>query len=493
MARSDFAYASHGTKTKADFYGRKSTKDDGRSVASQEDEWREDCEDQGLELGRVFADPDRSASRYARKSRPNYDALLEHIRSGNCELLSMWESSRGSRDLGDWVTLLDLCRAQGVLIRVVSHDRTYDVRRRRDWRSLADDGVDSADESEKISERTRRGKRAAARAGRPAGITPFGYRRIYDDHGHFVEQVAHPDRAPILREIIARLAGGTAVSALTADLNKRGIPSPGGVRWHGQSVRKMALNPAYAGLRVHQRAVVGDATWEPLVDPVLWRTAQRRLTDPRRRTQTDSTLKHWLTAVIPCTRCSVVGLRPQGRSNGRRVYACVSCHGMSAPIAELEDAVEAALLARLARLDLAELFTAKVDDAALAAAEAEEELLTTRLDAHYAQSAAGRLTAAGLSAVEAHLLPQIEQAKRKIKRLSIPPGLAELDGVDVPSSWVDFPPSLRRTVVQATADLALAPGAPGRRRPIAMIDRLGGSRWKGETLTWAEQAASGAV
>ena len=94
--------------TVADAYLRKSNKDDGRSVASQEKDYRDDCEREGLTPGRIFADPDKSASRYARKPRPDYAELVEHIRSGGCELLSLWEASRGSRKLGEWVDLIDI-------------------------------------------------------------------------------------------------------------------------------------------------------------------------------------------------------------------------------------------------------------------------------------------------------------------------------------------------------------------------------------------------
>src|ERR1700730_8617072 len=95
-----------------DLYLRKSTVDHGRSVAGQNEELTAGAVDQGLAIGRVFADPDLSASRFPRKGRPDYEELVGHIDEGSCRVLGLWEASRGSRDLGEWVALLDLCRAR---------------------------------------------------------------------------------------------------------------------------------------------------------------------------------------------------------------------------------------------------------------------------------------------------------------------------------------------------------------------------------------------
>jgi site-specific DNA recombinase len=171
-----------------DLYLRKSTVDNGRSVAGQHDQLKAGARDEGLMVGRVFTDPDLSASRFARKPRPDYAELLVHIRDGSCRVLGLWESSRGSRDLGEWVALLDLCRAKGTRIWVFTHRRVYDLSRRRDWRTLAEEGIDSADESEKIAERTQRGKRMAAAAGRPAGRLVYGFVREYDERGAYVRR-----------------------------------------------------------------------------------------------------------------------------------------------------------------------------------------------------------------------------------------------------------------------------------------------------------------
>lgn len=489
----------------ADFYGRKSTKDDGRSVTSQENEFRADCTDSNLIPGRVFADPDRSASRYAKKDRPDYLALLEHIRSGNCQLLSMWESSRGSRDLGDWVTFLDLCRKTGTLIRVISHGRTYDVRVRRDWRTLADEGVDSADESEKISERVRRGHRLSAKEGRPTARLAFGFIRIYDERGKFVEQIAHPEQAPIVREIIGKLAEGVSAGGIARSLNQRGVPTPQrvcaegcdrdhkhfyGGQWTDKQVRTVAVKPSYAGLRVHQGRIVGKGCWEPIVDPDRWQTVNTILNTPGRKAVDDTRLTHWLTGAVFCGLCDgrfIISNREWGKA-----YRCRECHRVTASARQLEAFVEPLVLDRLGLPDATDLFVPAPDQGEISETRWALDRLTARLAEFRAEAAKPEgMSAATIAEAERGLAPKIEALEIKLRRLTKPAALAGLEGVDVVGTWHELGIKVRREIVAALARIVLTPGS---RSGSKMFDpmRLAQSRWTGDHRTWGEIWAMGA-
>lgn len=467
----------------SDFYGRKSTDDAGRSVASQEADWRADCATQGLEPGRVFADPGLSASRYAKKGRPDYDALLAHIRAGGCELLSLWECSRGSRDLADWVALLDLCRKHGTLIRAVSHGRTYDVRVRRDWRTLADEGVDSADESEKISERTTRGKRTAAAAGRPAGRLTYGYTREYDGAGRYVRQVIDPEKAAVVREIVASVRDGVSISAIARGLNDRAIPAPEGGQWRSAHIGRIATNPAYAARRVHRGEVVGPADWPAILDDTEHHGVVAVLRDPARRVARGTALRWPLSGVALCGVCEVGRLRTH-RGGAARSYLCDECKRIAISADPLDDFVSNLVCERLRQPDALAVFAPPPDDVATAAAQAEERALRERLDDHYTLAAAGQLSAGGLAAVEARLLPLIAEAVAKVRRLSAPRALRSLVDVDVAGTWTDLPVSTRRDVIVALVDLHVGPAVRGR--PRFDRGRLAASRWVGDARTWGE-------
>lgn len=465
-----------------DFYGRKSTKDDGRSVASQEKDWRADCHDQGNEPGRAFADPDRSASRYAKKTRPEFDDLLTHIEAGECGMLALWESSRGDRTLSTWAGFLELCRRKNVLIRILSHGRTYDMRNRRDWRTLADEGVDAADESEKISERTTRGKRDAAAEGKPVGRRGYGWVRVYDQHGRVETQVPDPETGPIVVEIVTRIAAGEKNGVVAADLNKRGIPAAEGGLWTDRQIRQLAIRPAHAGHRVHQGQIVRQGTWEPLVDPAVWERARARLTSHPSTGRSNVT--HWLTGAVVCGGCDASAFRASPRKNGP-AYSCRACFKVSASARGIEPVIETLVVGRLRNVDAAELFAPAEDDRALKAAIAEETALRNRLDEHYAEAAAGNLSAAGLAAVERLLLADIKRVAGKVRNLAMPPELSELADVDVAGVWGDLSPTTKRDVTRWVAAIVLDPGTrrDGQRFNRA---RLGRSKWKNDTRTWGE-------
>jgi site-specific DNA recombinase len=450
-----------------DLYLRKSTKDEGRSVERQLSELTDAAEREDLTIGRVFVDPDFSASRHRRRERPDF------------------EVSRGSRDAAEWFAFLDLCRARGVRIWVSTHERVYDLSRRRDWRALADEGVDAADESEKIRERVLSGKRKAAREGRPPGRLPFGFRRIYDERGRFVRQEAHPERAPIVREMITRVADGEALHAIARDLTARGVVTPSGAPWHGRYIRQTVLRPAYAGRLVHQGRDIGEAGWEPIVDPGVWRKAVARLSDPARRSTTRGTaLAHWLSNATRCGRCRTVKLqhRTGGTKRPRRTYFCPGC-GQVIGAEPLEDFVGRVLLARLERPDAASVFLTRADDAAVLAAQREVDELEAERAEWVALAKARKITPASFAEIESELVLRIERAQEKLQRLSVPPQYADLSLNDVPARWPAFGPDLKRRYVRALVDLVVHPAA--RRGPVFDPRRLGESRWTGDELTWA--------
>lgn len=469
-----------------DLYLRKSTKDEGRSVERQLAELTDAAAHENLQIGRVFVDPDFSASRYRRRERPDFAALVEHIRSGACRVLGLFEVSRGSRDAAEWFSFLDLCRARGVRIWVSTHERVYDLSRRRDWRALADEGVDAADESEKIRERVLSGKRKAAREGRPPGRLQYGFTRIYDATGKFVRQEAHPEQAPVVAEMVTRIVRGDTLAAIARDLNERGLRRPGGGLWHGRFIRQVVLRPSIAGRRVHQGRDIGPAAWEPIVDVTAWRKAVALLTRPERRTTTRGTkLTHWLTNVAVCGTCRTTKLRARscGTKRPRLTYICDGC-GMVVGAAALEDFVERVLLARLARPDAASIFVARTDDQAVIAAEKEVEDLEAELAEWRALAKARKVSPASFAEFEADLLPRIEAAKQKVRRLTVPPEHVDLSMADVPERWPGFGPELKRRYARALVDLVVHPAA--RRGPVFDPWRLRDSRWTGDALTWGE-------
>src|SRR5215218_7664021 len=166
--------------TRAVIYTRVSSDphDRGRSVDEQEQDCRAVCRHNGWDVARVFSDNDRSASRYATKTRPEHGKLIGFIESGGADVLVTWESSRAQRDLDAYTKLRRLCERHGILWSY--QGRVYDMGESTDRFSTGLDALLAERESDETRKRVLRAVRANAEKGRPHGKLLFGYRREYD-------------------------------------------------------------------------------------------------------------------------------------------------------------------------------------------------------------------------------------------------------------------------------------------------------------------------
>ncbi|MBV9060989.1 MAG: recombinase family protein [Pseudonocardiales bacterium] len=198
-----------------------------RSLDEQHADHQRLAAEQGWSLDQAsYRDASASASRYARKSRDGFDRLIADLAQDRfgAQVLMVWESSRGSRRVSEWVSLLEWCERRGVRIHVYTHSRTYDPANGRDRRSLLEDAVDGEYESSKISARARRAVAANAVAGRPSGRIPYGYRRVFDPQTRqLIAQEPEPAEAAVVAELFGRLVAGHSLHSIARDFATRGI------------------------------------------------------------------------------------------------------------------------------------------------------------------------------------------------------------------------------------------------------------------------------
>lgn len=312
---------------RAGLYDRVSTLGKGRddrSVREQNAANKEACDRYGWTVTARYADPGRSASRFARRAREDYKRLLADITEERIDVVVFWESSRGGRELEAWARLLNECRRHKVKIYITNHDQLYDMSKRRDWRALADEGVSSADRSEEISDYVNRAMRANAAAGRPHGQTPFGYRRVYDEHTRvLIRQEPDPDRSWIPREIITRIAAGDSLRSICEDFRDRNVPTPAMGEWNHALLRRIATNPVYIGKHAYkiggQPAQEKDTKWWPAIaDEAEFRDAGEILA--RRAGRSPGAVKHLLSYVAVCGVCG----KPltAGKRGAHPLYFC---------------------------------------------------------------------------------------------------------------------------------------------------------------------------
>lgn len=428
-----------------------------------------------------------SASRFARKGRDDWDRVLADIGSGALHILILWEASRGDRTLTSWSQLLDLCRDKGVCIYIISDERLYDPRKARDWKSLAQSGVDSAGESDIISLRVRRGQPLAAAAGRPShGRTPYGYTRRYDPgNGELVAQDIDPVTAPVVREIFTRIKKGEAISTIVDDFNERKLPTSGAPKWYRVRVRDIAMNRAYAGQRVYNGAV-SDGIWPALVDDETFYAVQAVLTDPKRVTTRPGRAVHLLSYLGTAGPCGGQLTAVRGR------YRCLDDGCVTIVQRETDGFVENMVLRKLRQPDVYEQLRQHgvEDDEDVVKARAEVARLGDVLNGWRLSAARHETTPASLAVIEADIAGQIRSAQRRAEAASVPPALRAIlePGVDVRVRWDDAPMAARRRVVAFMATVIVdRADVPGSR--VFDFHRLVGSRWTGDSMTWGERWA----
>lgn len=471
----------------AGVYGRQS-RGKAKSITDQLAAGEEVCADNGWQLAEKYQDG-TSASRYARKGRDDWQRCLADIEAGKLSILILWEASRGDRTLTTWSGLLDLCREKGVRIYVIADERLYDPRKPRDWKTLATAGVDSAGESDLISVRVQRGHASAAKAGRPAhGKAPTGFRRTYDpDSGDLLGQVPDERFAPVIREIIEKVAAGVPISALERDFNNRGVPTiDGAKRWYRQRFTDIARNPAYIGVRVYNGQRYPGA-WPALVADDVFYAAQRVLGDPSRVSTRPGRQVHLLTYLATAAPCGGPLCAVRGR------YRCYEDGCVTIVQADTDAMVTEAVVGWLARPKVYRRLRSEGDehDTERAAAAAKVEELRRQLGEWRQSAIRGETSPESLAVIEAELSRQIRALEVKVEPVALPPALAALlePGADVGARWATMPVPARRSVLRSVAEITVdRSDVPGSREFDPW--RLAGSRWLGEARTWGEEWAS---
>lgn len=439
------------------------------STASQMLENRRECDDHGWENVGEFVDNDRSASRHARKARDEFEDMVRRVKAGECDIIVSWEASRLHRDLDTYVRLRNLCLEAKCLW---SYNGTvYDMSKRTDRKNTALDAIQAEDEAEAIRDRNLRTVRLNAETGRPHGRILYGYARRYDPaSGALMDQVPHPEQAPVVRRIFSDFVGGLTAYTIAKNLRAEGIKTGTGREWSDVSVIALLKKPSYAGRRIHQGTDIGTASWEALVDDLTWHTAQQIINAPGRAKMRDTAARYLLSGLANCGVCG--GLIRTVANGNSPSYICDDKYCAAMVMTVMEAYVEERLVNWLGTPEAAAAFRDDSLEEELAEALAEEAALTSELDAARSAAKAGTLSVASLIAVEAGLLPRIEAAQAVTRHVSVSPVLEGLLGrSDADERWNALVLEQQRAVLREVAVITLNP-AEGKGNPSMYRGRV---------------------
>jgi site-specific DNA recombinase len=402
-------------KLRAGIFSRES-KGKSTSIADQDRENLAAADELNAEIVVKLSDK-VSASRFGRKAREGWPQIIDLVKSGQLDLLIVWEISRGDRTMDSWVPFVSACRDNGVLIYVTSAETLYNPAKAAHRKALLDAGSDAEHESEKVSARTRKGVAGAALSGKAHGAAGFGFTRVYGVHDRKKFTQVPNDQAPIAAAIIERIARRVPLRQIARELNEAGIPSPGGGEWTYVGVRELAKNPAYAGYRDH-KGQLHPANWKGLVPVTVWRAAMAVLAEPDRKKAAPGARK-WLLSGVAVGACKKdVHVRP-GHGVRRDVYLCQDgCIAIA--VDDLDTWILILIARRLSRPDARDLF----ESDSAAAKQAWDEVAKVKLELADLEAQLkrgpnnGGISATLAAAVEPDIRKRLADAEAKAKAAS---------------------------------------------------------------------------
>jgi len=269
--------------------------------------------------------------------RPALERLRDAVAAGHVDHLYVHAPDRLARRYAHQALLIDEFRRAGVAIVFLNRPIGGTA---EDDLLLQVQGVIAEYERAKILERSRRGRRHAARSGSVSALTgaPFGYRYVSRDQGggvarfEVVEAEAH-----IVRLIFAWVGlDRMSLREVCRRLEQIGCQTrTGATHWYASTIRGMLTNPAYVGraafgraryvpprprlrpIRGHSqpspratsRVPVPPEEWieipvPPLVDPTVFEAVCAQLEENRKRKRQRTPSSDWLLqGLAVCRRC----------------------------------------------------------------------------------------------------------------------------------------------------------------------------------------------
>lgn len=347
-----------------------------------------------------YVDNDMSAT--SSKPRPRYQRMLADIKAGTIGAVVAWDLDRLHRRPIELESFMALADEHQLALATVSGDVDLSTAQGRLVARLK--GSVAAHEGEHRKARQLRAARQRAEGGVPNWSRAFGY---FSD-----TRQPDPATAPLVKQGYADILAGASLGDVCRSWNAAGAFTVTGKPWTAETLTKFLRKARNAGLRSYTTKVggrlvteiVGKGTWPALVDENTWRAAQSVLDAPGRRPGRKSVRRHLLTGVARCGKCGH-HLAGSYRNDGRIVYVCKQCHGVSILADNVEPIVRRVVAGRLAMPDAVDLLKAELHDQAEAEKLRTERMaLLGRLDEIADERADGLLTG--------------QQAKRATDRIS---------------------------------------------------------------------------
>lgn len=248
--------ASGNESIEIDVYARVSRLSDDRqrSTEGQVDDCVSRIGELGHRVGVIHVDPGRSAWD-PRVKRKRWTHLMERLEAGATGGVVVFDLARFSRRPIEGERLI-LAAERGLVI--LDSEGEYDLTSADGKAQFRDQMKMAAYESDRLSTRSRRGKRIRAMKGETNNSRrTFGWQ---DDNA-----TKHEAEAPLVESLVTRVLAGKSQDDLVVELNRDGIPTATGGRWNRTSLRQVLVRPRNAGIAVYRGEVLRERSADPAV------------------------------------------------------------------------------------------------------------------------------------------------------------------------------------------------------------------------------------
>lgn len=456
------------TSQRAAIYARQSVSEDA-GIEQQVKECSQEIRRRGWQEMATFTDNDVSGSK-KRSAKTDWAKMLKAYDDGEFDVLVVTETSRLTRSLPDVLDVTMPRRQMRVIVKREGIDTDVDDYLLKQLVLLAEREVKLKTQRARVYAAERR------KVGHPtAGRTPHGYDWVpainRDSTGtrYAINKVEAAD----VRRIFAEFLGGGSLGQIARDLTTVGRLTRKGTKWHASSIRRVLLNPLYAGLlapaqptgqfnmaSINLEECVPGA-WEPIIGRDEITATRGRLIGVKANHQ--GTARKWLlSGLATCAACdtpvrSARGeTHPTARKNGGKApskryhaYRCPTGHFMrNGEI--IDEFVAEVCIARMARSDVSDLVKLKTDQADIGILHAQRIELESRDEVIASMIASGRLKPKSAEQALDSLAAELRDVYVRIAQAVTRDPLAELAGVDdVRGWWEQATLARRRAIVDA--------------------------------------------
>jgi hypothetical protein len=296
-----------------------------------------------------------------------------------------------------------------------------------------------------------------AENGKGWGPKAFGYN---GDH-NYPDLV--PTEAAAVREAYHSILAGDSLLSVAKKWNNAGYRTNRGNEWDTIQVKRLLLNPRYAGLRSYRREILykdgepvpGD--WPAIIDMDTWEAVRYLLTDVAKRPGAPGKArKRLLGGLLTCAVCGHPmnsGNHKYGDGRSRPVYKCknVMCNGVVRRQCLIDPWVQTTILNRIREKGWK--LASNVDAEQVEALHAEATTLRTRMESLGLDYAKGNLNAVQVKVATDELERRLREVEAQLARLAKSEVFEGLIGAeDLLERWEGLGLDRKRAVIKALVD-----------------------------------------